>query len=172
MGAKAVWQAVAAERMGEPVLAGAWVGRKGVIAKGVPGALVGQLAGTVGGVVGEIVEGAVSESVKMQKEHGDTPSPTRPATLIPIPDYAYLAVGQTKLGLFRFDRGAFLPRHALKETIFIIPRTPDMALHLNKRGIFYGKLTLLVPGYLPTPVIAPSRFWKDLTRTVQALGQS
>jgi hypothetical protein len=177
MGAKDVWNAVASQRMGDPVLLGVLIGRKGAMAKQLRSGMVGQVAGAVGGVVGDVVENVAEQVVDKLGERtgkGGQKLPTRQATLLPIKDFAYLAMSNNKLGLFQFDRQALRAKNALKETIFIVNRTGVISLRQDKKGWLWKKFTLTVPGYLPTPIIVSGRprFWKTLAAIAQEVNKS
>ena len=170
MGAKDTWKAVASQRMGEPVLFGVWIGRKGAAARQMRSSAFGQIAGAVGGAVGELVADAIDGIAQGRKQAGPQ-APTPQPILIPIKDFAYLAVSRTRLGLFHFDRESWRAKHAVKEPIFIYQRVRGMALQLQEKGFPWGKLTLWIPGYLPTPIISPRSFWNDLTAMSQELSR-
>jgi len=176
MGFREAWGAVAAQRMGEPVLVGVLVGGKGAGAratrKAAVSAVVGQLASTVGGVVGDIVEGTAEGAIgRLREKGGSQPPPPRQATVIPLKDFAYLALSATKLGLFRYEAEHWKQKDKIKEPMFIINRTNDMALQLDKKKLFYCKVTLIIPGYLPTPLITYRLAWKDVTKMAQELNK-
>jgi hypothetical protein len=133
---------------------------------------ISQVAGAVGGTIGDVVSDVVVDAVQKRREeaHERSQPPAPQAAIIPLKGFGYLALGTTKLGLFHFDGAQ--RKEAISGNIFIVNRTNGMSLQLGRRGLFYGKLTLTIPGYLPTRLIAPSRFWKDLSTMAQELSKN
>jgi hypothetical protein len=157
-----LWQEIAGERLGEPVIASVILMRRGMLRDQMLGGL-NPVSGVLGGVVGAVAEAGV-DLVKQEMERR---LPVKP---IAVDGYAYVALGATKFGIIK-PAQSVTTADALRrgKVVLLVPRTVPIKFTVGKKGFIYRDVVLEVGGFAPTPFKAQWRHFANLEKVVALL---
>jgi len=158
-----LWQEIASERLGEPVMASVILMRKGMLRDQMLGGL-----NPVSGVAGGVVEAMVESGVDLVRQVKESRLPVKP---IAVDGYAYVVVGATKFGVIKPENLAITTADALRrgKLVLQVPRTVPVKITVGKRGLIYRDVILEVGGFAPTPFKAQWRQWTNIEKVVALL---